>query len=106
MLTSLSRNLWVPTAFSVAGLYCRDTMIKRYYSSRASLGLSKDTFTSVAPRNEATLLVFASSGLGGQDQSCRFWFLFHGTTLPHTSSSGASAVQNLLAADGVGRKAK
>lgn len=51
-------------------------MMKRYYSSHASLGLSKDTCTPVAPSNEATLLVFANLGQGRA-----------GGTLPSSGSS-------------------
>lgn len=36
------------------------------------LGLSKDTFTSVAPNNEATLLILANLVQGGQNQCCLF----------------------------------
>ena len=63
---------WVSTEFCAAGLYWRPTIIKRYYSSHSSLGLSKDTCTSVAPHNEATLLAFADSGQERLKQQCLF----------------------------------
>lgn len=65
MLVSLSRNLCVPTELSVAGLYNKEMMMKRYYSFTISLGLSIDTFTPAAPSNKATLLTFANSGQRG-----------------------------------------
>ena len=63
---------WVSTGFSAASLYWRHTNFKRYYSSHASLGISKDTCTSVAPDNEATLVAFADSGQRRREEHCPF----------------------------------
>lgn len=91
MLTSLLRNLWVPTAFSAAGLHSKDRMIKRDYSSNASLRSSRDTFIWVDPSNEATLPVFAK--LVREAGAILPFLVPHPWWHPtHASSSGASVV--------------
>lgn len=59
----LSRHLWVPTECAVAGLAGRDMTRRRCYSSSVSSGERR-----FCPRNEATLLVLAEPGPGGQGQ--------------------------------------
>lgn len=59
----LSRHLWVPTECAVAGLAGRDMTRRRCYSSSVFSGERR-----FCPRNEATLLVLAEPGPGGQGQ--------------------------------------
>lgn len=57
--------------------------------------------------NEATLLAFADSGQGRLKEHCLFCLLVHGaTSLLALPPLGPSAIQDFLAGDGTGIKAK